>query len=165
MIYGKLSDWRAAPGFLESPVWTVAFQWLETQAASAAEGAHPLGAEGFEARVMYYETKARELARFEAHRRAIDIQYTIEGAEAIETAPAELLRECGPYDEATDAQFFLAPAAAHARLENRQGFYTVLFPGEAHMPQLAIPGIKSVRKVVVKVPAALIARSLIRRPA
>jgi biofilm protein TabA len=156
MIYGNLTNWRAMPGFAENAVWTAAFQWLETASAKAADGVYPLGQEGFEARVMSYATKRRDEARFESHQRFIDIQYTIEGAEAIEVDMAQSLLKSVDYDAAKDVEFFEAPSASLAKVENKAGFFTVLFPGEAHMPQLAVPGISAVRKVVVKAPVSLV---------
>jgi YhcH/YjgK/YiaL family protein len=156
MIYGKLADWRGIPGFSNSPVWSAAFQWLATGAKIAAEGYHPLGADGFVARVMAYATRPREQALFEMHRNFIDIQFTLEGGEAIEVTPTEALQPRNDYDGDKDVEFFITPPTSQARVENRQGCFTVLFAGEPHMPQLAIPGIATVRKVVIKVPVHLL---------
>jgi YhcH/YjgK/YiaL family protein len=156
MIYSKLTQWRNVSGFTVNPVWSEAFRWLETAAGHAPEGTHSLGRSGFEARVMTYEVKTREQARYEMHRDTIDIQFTLNGGEAIEVIPEDVLEKCNDYDAEKDVEFMVTPPASQARVENREGFFTVLFAGEPHMPQLGIPGIKSVRKVVVKIPVLLL---------
>ena len=156
MIYAKLTDWRSIPGFAQNEFWAKSFTWLETAAAGASEGIHPLGPDDFFARVMGYPLKTREQARYEMHRQTIDIQYTLEGREGIEIAAREALTPMNDYVEAKDAEHLVTPAAGQARVDNLKGFFTVLFPGEPHMPQLTIPGITAVRKVVVKLPARLV---------
>jgi YhcH/YjgK/YiaL family protein len=156
MIHDTLSHWRRIPGVAAHPVWSQAFIWLETQAQSAPLGYHELGQKGFLARVMEYPLKSRNLARFEMHRHTIDIQYTLVGGEGIEIASAQKLRPRNDYAEAKDVEFFDTPGEQQSRVDNLEGFFTVLFAGEPHMPQLEIPGIKAVRKVVIKVPVPLV---------
>lgn len=156
MIHDSLTRWRNLPGLAGHEIWKTSFLWLETSAATAAEGIHPLGAEGFLARVMGYPLKTRESARYEMHRRTIDIQYTLEGAEGIEMAPVSGLTPLGDYSEAKEVEHFATPGAGQARVDNSAGWFTILFPGEPHMPQLQVPGHSSVRKVVIKIPVALV---------
>lgn len=156
MIYDSLNRWRNLPGLADHAVWKTSFLWLETAAATAADGIHPLGPEGFFARVMGYPLKARDTARYEMHRRTIDIQYTLEGAEGIEVAPVGGLVALDDYSDAKEVEHFATPAAGQARVDNLAGWFTILFPGEPHMPQLLVPGHASVRKVVIKVPLALV---------
>lgn len=156
MIHDKLSRWQRIPGFASHEIWRSAFTWLETSASSAAEGYHPLGQDGFVARVMGYPTKPRDQARYEMHREMIDIQYTLEGGEAIEVSARESLQALNDYSPANEVEFFLTPPRGLARVDNLPGYFAVLFAGEPHMPQLAIPEIAAVRKVVVKIPVRLV---------
>ena len=157
MIYDSLTRWRTVAGLAGHPIWQTAFDWLETSAREAAEGIHPLGSEGFFARVMSYPLKSREVARYELHRHTIDVQYTLEGAERIELAAADQLTPLNDYSEAKEVEHFVTPLRGRAQVDNLPGCFTILFPGEAHMPQLEVPDFKSVRKVVVKIPARLVA--------
>jgi biofilm protein TabA len=156
MIHDSLSRWRNVPGLATHAVWKASFLWLESNAATAAEGDHPLGQEGFLARVMGYPLKSRDTARYEMHRRTIDIQYTIEGAEGIEVTPVAGLVPLGDYSEAKEVEHFVTPGAGQVRVDNVAGWFTILFPGEPHMPQLQVPGHAAVRKVVIKIPLALV---------
>lgn len=156
MIYDSLSHWCRLPGFTSHDIWKTSFEWLESASASAAEGVHPLGREGFFARVMSYPTKTREAARYEMHRRTLDIQYTLEGAEGIEVSPVSRLVPLNNYSDIEEVEHFSTPSAGAARVDNVAGWFTVLFPGEPHMPQLQVPGHGSVRKVVIKIPIALL---------
>ena len=156
MIHDSIKNWRRIPGFQGHPIWSEAFQWLEANAATAPEGFHQLGEEGFYARVMAYPLKDRSAARYEAHRRTIDIQYTIDGAEGIELCAEDDLVARNDYSDEKDVEFFETPPQGVATVENLVGRFTVLYPGEAHLPQLGARGHKAVRKVVVKVPAKLV---------
>lgn len=157
MIYDNLSRWQTLPGLSDHAIWSAAFRWLETHAATAPEGDHPLGHEGFFARVMAYPTKDRLEAKYEMHRKTIDIQYTVEGAEGIEITARSGLVPLNNYLEAAEVEHFETPKSGQVRVDNLAGWFTILLAGEPHMPQLRADGKPSVRKVVVKIPAHLVA--------
>lgn len=150
------------PGLAEHPIWSTAFAWLETTAASASEGIHPLGEEGFYARVMSYATKSRETARYEMHRLTIDIQFTLKGGEGIEVTPVEELIPLNDYNPTKEVEHFQTPTRSVGFVENREGRFTILFPGEPHMPQLRLADSESVTKVVIKIPHHLVAHNTTR---
>ena len=156
MIFSELHGWRHIPGFKGHPIWTSAFDWLEHNSAIAAEGIHSLGQEGFYARVMRYPLKERNAARYESHRQTIDIQYTIEGAEGIEFSFARNLETLNDYSHKDDVEHFATPAQGAARIDNSKGLFVIFFPGEPHMPKLAMKMVPAVHKVVVKIPAHLL---------
>ncbi len=156
MIYGNVAEWRKVPGLSGHPVWETAFCWLESSGRTADEGIHSLGNDGFFARVMSYATKARGEARYEMHHRTIDLQFSVDGAEAIELAPLNTLKTLGDYSEAKDVEHFVTPVRGSAVVDNLPGWFTVLYPGEPHMPQLNVSGFDRVRKVVVKIPVRLV---------
>jgi YhcH/YjgK/YiaL family protein len=157
MITSKLTHWRSIPGLATHPVWSAAFLWIEQHAASAAEGWHEIGTGHAKVRVMSYPTIKREEGIYEAHREMIDIQYTIEGAEAIEFTAAESLVPQGAYDSEKDVQFFDIPKVSEGRVDNLPGRFCILYPEDAHLPQLNVDGIGHVKKLVVKVPRTSIA--------
>lgn len=156
MIHAALSDWRKYPGLVKHPVWQAAFQWLEACAEQQADGIYPLGQDGFYARVMSYALKERDVARYENHRHTIDIQYTLNGAERIELSPENMLERLDDYACAKDTEHYKTPAGFDAVVTNSKGLFTIIFPGEPHMPQLMVPGADAVKKVVVKIPAGLV---------
>jgi len=152
MLSDHLQNWRSLPGLASHPVWIAAFEWIEKNASTADEGFYDLGIEGVRVRVMEYPTKSREEARYESHRDTIDLQYTIKGAEGIEVTPTSLLKPEGDYDAGKDFQFYGDPSVSEARIDNVEGRFTILFPQDAHMPQLRVGDIPNVRKLVVKIP-------------
>lgn len=152
MLSDHLKHWRTLPGLTSHPVWKAAFEWIETKAATAGEGIYEIGVGKATVRVMEYATKTRDVARFESHRRTIDLQYTIEGAEGIEIMPTEQLEEVGDYDGSKDFQFHRTPPFSEGRIENVEGRFCILYPQDGHMPQLQVGTIPKVRKLVVKIP-------------
>ena len=104
---------------------------------------------------MSYPLKTRNQGRYESHHHTIDLQYTIEGGEGIEIADLATLESLGDYSEVKDVEHFRLPPSGSARVENLAGRFTILFPGEPHMPQLLTGAHSFVRKLVVKIPARL----------
>lgn len=153
----ELSNWRTTNFFSASPIWRSAFEWIETKADLAEEGYHYDFPDGkMFARVMSYSLKDRDVARYEHHIHTIDLQYTISGAEGIEYSPLHLLKNEGDYLQEKDFQFLHTPAKSYGRLDNHAGHFCVLWPKDAHMPQLKVDGFENVRKVVVKIPMNLL---------
>ena len=156
MIAGGLKNWRKHPGLEDHPVWREAFEWIEKNAETAEEGIFPLSSDGFLVRVMSYGLKGRDEANFESHLRTIDLQYTIRGAEGIETHPVDDLIPRGEYLEEKDFQFYETPDDADGIVYNMKGRFCILFPEDGHQPQRAIAGYTEVRKLVVKIPTRLV---------
>jgi biofilm protein TabA len=84
--------------------------------------------------VQRYKTKPLADARWEMHRRYIDVQYVARGGERIGYVPwSESLRVQEAYDEQKDAAFYeatgvLLPVAA--------GMFAIFTPDEVHAPCL-----------------------------
>jgi len=131
--------------------WDKAFAFLKnTDLTALPAGRVELGGKLY-ANVNEYEPKDREGSVFEAHQEYIDIQYVIEGYEAIDIAPLENTTITKPFDPNIDALF--CTTSEFTELQAVPGRFFIFFPDEAHRP-----GMKdgdesvSVRKVVVKVP-------------
>jgi YhcH/YjgK/YiaL family protein len=158
MHAAELANWRSTPLFSSSAVWSSAFEWIETRAATAEAGVHyDFPDKSMFVRVMAYELKDRSEARYENHRSTIDLQYTIAGAEGIEYTPSRMLVPDGEYDRDKDFQFFQTPSRPHGRIDNHAGHFCILWPSDGHMPQLRVEGFSEVRKLVVKIPLSLVA--------
>lgn len=97
-----------------------------------------------------YQTKSREGLFFEAHNTHIDIQFVVSGTEAIRVTPRADLAEHTPYDSAGDVTLYHPGDSAEIVLNSGQ--FAVLYPHEAHLPQLSAVSSSLVRKVVLKVP-------------
>ena len=154
MITSHLKYWRTVPGLATHPVWAAAFTWIEANATDAPDGWMDLDDGGLRIGVMAYATKSRDTACYESHQQTIDIQYTISGSEKIEVIPTERLTPKGDYDAENDGQLYETPEAGEVEVVNAPGRFCILFPEDAHMPQLRAPEHTEVRKLVVKVPLA-----------
>lgn len=135
-----------------SPEIAAGLDFLAKAAPSLAEGSYTLLPDT-RAGVQVYTTREVNPNGFEAHQKFIDIQYLLEGKEEIRVRPLASLAVSQPYDPSRDV-LFAADDGEHAiSLSLGDGFFTILYPQDAHMPQLALGQPAQVRKVVVKVPA------------
>lgn len=152
MLTSHIRYWKSVPGLSSHHVWIAAFTWIEAHATTAKEGWHDLGIDDVRLRVMTYDTKTREEAKYEAHRKTIDIQYTIDGAEGIEFTTTESLSPRETYNPEKDVQIFETPKMSEGRVENVPGRFSIFYPEDAHLPQLHVPKYGRVKKLVVKIP-------------
>jgi|GEM_PF-189166 len=154
MIVDTLENWPKY--FRGNDVWRQAFAYLTSLTADTEPGEMTsILDDRLRARVMRYSTMSPEQAVLEAHDKHVDIQMSLVNAECIDWFPRALLTPKTAYDTASDATFFERPDFAPVRVFNRPGAFTVLFPQDAHSPQLN-PGQtpETVTKVVVKVLAS-----------
>lgn len=91
--------------------------------------------------------RGRDGARLEAHRRYIDIQYTIRGEEEIGWTPlATCMGADGAFDATRDIVFFHDPPSTWVRVP--RGSFAIFFPEDAHAP---LGGVGALTKAIVKV--------------
>ena len=94
-------------------------------------------------------TKPRADGVWEAHRKYIDVQFVGAGVEQMGWASLAGLTVKKPYDEAADFALF---EGTGQYLTVPAGHFTIFFPGDAHIPGLAVNDQPTtVRKVVIKV--------------
>ena len=154
MIVDRLENWRRC---LSGPAWTRAFEFLLGLGPDAEEGTHELQGKDIFAPVTGYQTRYPEEALLEAHREYIDIQATLSGSERIEWFPTQGLKVKTPYDPEKDVEFFHRPHKGCVRVDMAPGMFMVLFPEDAHMPQLSVGSEpETVKKVVIKIRLGLL---------
>ena len=98
--------------------------------------------------VQRYTTKSMSEGRWEAHRRYIDLQLVVSGEERIGFVSLNQLTP-DPYDEAKDLMFLTGERGQWMTLP--AGHFTLLWPGDAHMPGISAGRPHDVLKVVVKI--------------
>lgn len=151
MIAAKLVDWRQ---HFSGPVWTQAFEFLANLPADSPDndGLVSLDGDTLLYRVMSYPTRGPEGTTVEAHERYIDIQMSLEGAEAIDWFSREGLTLNKAYDEENDYLLFDRPDQVTGTVYNRPGYFSVFYPDDGHTAQQIVGGESAlVRKVVIKV--------------
>ena len=98
-----------------------------------------------------YETKDDALAKWESHRRDIDIQYLLEGEERIGYAPVDALTPRTEYDEDSDKILYNNENGAGYAVHLKAGDFLVLFPDDAHATCLHPGAPCTCNKAVIKV--------------
>ena len=100
-----------------------------------------------------YQARPRSEVFFESHRKYIDVQVIVEGAERMEVEDISRLTVSQPYAEERDLIKY-ADTKAASHLAMPAGNVAIFFPVDGHMSTLP-PAIGPVlvRKAVVKVPA------------
>jgi len=118
-----------------------------TDMRSVALGRHDLDGDHLFALVQEYTTRAADQCVWEAHRRYVDVQFVVTGAERMGVASLAQMREREAYDAARDVAFF-EPGSEFVTM--RAGMFAVFGPEDVHSPCHAAgqPGV--VRKVVIK---------------
>jgi YhcH/YjgK/YiaL family protein len=97
-----------------------------------------------------YTTSPESAARFEGHKKYIDLQYILSGEERILLTRLDDLSPSIPYDEEKDIAFYKPQQWGEIVLE--AGMVAVFYPKDLHAPGLSpASGPSTVRKTVVKV--------------
>jgi biofilm protein TabA len=125
-----------------------AFEFLATtDLAALAPGRHDLDGDRMYVSVDHKDGRGEDGARLEAHRRYIDIQYTIDGDELIGWMPlARCASADGAFDETKDVGFFADRPSTWVSVP--PGSFTIFFPHDAHAP---LGGQGRLKKAIVKI--------------
>lgn len=148
MIIDKIENWVDYP-FGNS--WKLAFNFLKTLTANADEKRYNILDDDIFALVTSYQTRSREKAILETHRKYIDIQSVITGRESVECFSRDDQVIDVPYSEDKDAEFYKNNLNRTVLVNLYPGTFIMLLPQDAHMPSLSInnkPEI--VKKVIIK---------------
>jgi YhcH/YjgK/YiaL family protein len=147
MVVDKLENWRKYSSFSRL---TKAFELLTSPAAATwPDGRVELVGKEIVAMPQGYATRPAEQCRFEAHRKYLDIQAILSGAEKMGYAPITSLAETEPYNAEKDVAFYAGNGDV---LTVRAGMFTIFYPQDGHMPCVqAGERPAQVRKIVMKV--------------
>ena len=125
------------------------FQWLKSQDLKNIEpNKYSIDGERLFANVQEYETK--DDAKYETHRKYIDIQYMISGKEKVGVREKSACKTCIEYDNETDLEF-MDCVSNEEYVELSEGDFLVFFPQDAHKPSISVDEKQKVKKVIVKV--------------
>jgi YhcH/YjgK/YiaL family protein len=139
---------RAERYFDMHPAFEKAFAFLHQDTlGQLAPGRHEIDGEKMFCLISNGPGRKREEARLEAHRKYIDIQYVIAGADEMGWKPAA---ECEIQDEVYDAdkdiEFFKDEPRSWTVVP--AGSFAIFFPEDAHAPLVSDAAI---HKVVLKI--------------
>ena len=126
----------------------IGLEWLQNQnLKDMLDGRYEIS-DSVYATIQTYLTK--DDAKYEAHRKYIDIQYMIQGIEKIGVIDIQNCISSMGYDEVKDLEFF-EDCKREDFLTINEGEFLILYPHDAHKPSIAINEKDIVKKVVVKV--------------
>lgn len=127
-----------------------AVKFIETLNPEIACGKYVLSEDVYVS-ISEYDTKPSDECFFEAHKKYIDIQLLLCGTERLDFTEIEGLEVKNEYDESRDIAFYIDDERDVHSLKLKNGVFAVLYPHEAHKPQMNFTETNSVKKVVVKI--------------
>ncbi len=131
-----------------------AYDFLTTKDLTTVEvGRYDL-ANGVFIKVQEYQSKLYDNAKFEAHKKYIDIQYIVSGEELMYEISVDEIQEKGllaEYNPEKDVLFYHDDDRARKNLI-RAGEFMIFTPQDAHKPGVAVSEPSQVKKVLVKIP-------------
>lgn len=146
MVYDNIKNIELYRGLSEDIY--AGLKFLSSVDSSIGNGVHMIS-ENVKAIVSEYETKPVNPNGFEAHREYLDIQYLISGNEIIKCKPIEGLCVTKEYDAEND--YLLLSDKVNNTLDCLlgDGYFTLLYPDDAHEPQLCVGNPMKVKKIVI----------------
>ncbi len=146
MIVDKLMNANRYAG--THPGLAAAFELLRREdLAELPTGPAEIDGERLTINVLQAPARPRDEVKMECHRKYIDVQYVISGAETFSWRPvSECVQPEGDFDIETD--FGLFSDAPEGWFPLNPGMFVVFFPEDAHGP---MAGNDDMHKVVVKV--------------
>jgi len=118
--------------------------------AQKPDGRYSIDGDDLYYMVQHYTTKPVDQAKFESHKKYIDIQVLLAGQEMLGYSPTAGLEITQPYDEQKDIMFYrVGTIIAQTRLE--PGLFCLLYPHDAHLPSCQVTCPAPVHKVVFKI--------------
>jgi biofilm protein TabA len=132
--------------------WDKAFAYFrDTNLEELPVGKYPIDGDNVTAAVTDNPTKEYADTKWESHRKYIDMQYVVRGAEKMGQVPLAAATVTKPYDEARDVANYSAEGPQY---EAKPGTIYIFFPQDVHRPNIKAPGFDKDKKVVVKVRVA-----------
>ena len=130
------------------PAFESAFAFLkQDNLANLAPGRYDIDGDRLFCMISKGPARPRAEAKLEAHRRYIDIQYVIDGAEEMGWKPAAGCAAVDtPYDAEKDIEFFTDEPEAWMPVP--PGSFVIFFPQDAHAP---LVGTGRIHKAVLKI--------------
>ena len=132
------------------PGFTAAFDYLKrTDFSGMSAGRHEVDGDRLFVMVNRGKGRGRQAVKLEAHRRYIDIQFTLSGTDDIGWRPVSQCSQIDlPFDPEKDVALFTDPPQAWIAVPPSR--FTIFYPEDAHAPMAAsCELLKAVMKVAV----------------
>lgn len=154
MILDSLENLRSYASL--NPLFSAVADYLESHdLATMTAGIHHIQGDDLFVNIQDAAVKSRQQARFESHRKMIDIQVPVTASEEHGWTPLSDL-PAAAYDEAADISFHdplphaTPESLASTYFDVRPGQFAIYFPTDGHAPAITT---KALRKAIFKVKA------------
>jgi len=129
--------------------WDKVFAYLKnTDLDKLAPGKYPVEGTDLMASITETPTKDFDKTLWESHRKVIDLQYVIQGAEKMSVFPVAKAKVTTPYDETKDVARYEAEGTVYTAVP---GTFFLFFPSDAHRPSIKADGFDKDKKLVIKI--------------
>lgn len=126
--------------------------FLDQLSPDMQEGYYEIDGDMIYAKVMSYATSLREECRIEAHDQYIDVQSSLVGCEGIDIYHRGQLQISEEYSIENDVAFFSESVEPFIQVRNVPGYFSMIYPKEAHKPQISLDKTRrKVKKFVIKI--------------
>ena len=132
--------------------WTAVFDFLRKDLKTMEVGKYNLVGDQVFAMISEYTTKTLEDAKWEAHRKYIDLQYLIEGEEKMGVLPLSAAVSAEKYDAEKDLIFYGDHDGEYFTANPTMFF--LFFPDDVHRPGIQLEREAPVKKLVIKIAVA-----------
>ena len=129
-----------------------AFAYLQAMDLMAlAPGKYEIDGEDVFVMIQEYETRDLSAGKWEAHKKYADIQYVLAGQEQMGYAEIGQMSDCDDQTPAKDMLVYKTDNGAGSFIRHTAGRFSIFFPQDAHMPNIADGAKTQNKKAVVKV--------------
>ena len=147
MIYDSLKNITLYTAIIPKEV----FNFICAISPEMSEGKYNICDSAY-ANVESYLTKLPDAGKFESHEKYIDIQILLKGCENIYYTAKSGLIVSNPYNSEKDIAFYADSIAEYNKITLDGSNFVILYPHEAHAPQVCVNNIQSgVKKLVIKI--------------
>jgi len=131
-------------------VWDKVFAFLadSKKLDTIKPATYPIDGKNAYAIITEGPEKTEETAKWESHRKYIDLHYVIRGKEKIGAAAVSGAKVTVSYNEDKDGANYTADGKYYIATPSK--FY-LFFPSDAHRPNLQVNGYDTVKKLVIKI--------------
>lgn len=147
MIYDHLSNAKLYYGL--NPRIDQALDFLlDTDLMDAKPGRYEIDGDNIYYLVQEYDSKLPEAAKWESHKKYLDIQYVLSGTEQMGYA---YITDMEVIQDALEAKDCIYYAGEGRMLLAKAGTFAIFFPDDIHRPGLMVKQQEPVKKIVVKI--------------
>jgi len=130
-------------------LWKAVFEFMKQDLTALEIGKYPLIEGEVTAIVSEYNSKEPENAKWEAHRKFIDLQYVISGEEKMGVMPIAEAQNAGEYNAEKDVIFY-GENDGPLHLATPETYF-LFFTGDLHRPCIKVDESTPVKKLVIKI--------------